>query len=96
MILLLIVCQSSFHSLISFAWLLPFQPIPQESEELNKDTRPLTKNRNFDPAIKNKLSSYQLNENATDSETLHSSEALLSQYSLPRLTYGALDLESQV
>ncbi|CUM46603.1 unnamed protein product [Debaryomyces fabryi] len=89
-------CMSVFISCInSFAWLLPFQPIPQESEELNKDTRPLTKNRNFDPAIKNKLSSYQLNENATDSETLHSSEALLSQYSLPRLTYGALDLESQ-
>ena len=88
---------SQFISNINFfAWLLPFLPIPQKSEELNNNTRPLANNRKFDPAIKNKLSSYQLDRNSvTDTETLHSSEALLSQHSLPVSNYGAIDLESQ-
>lgn len=80
-----------------FAWLLPFLPIPQKSEELNNNTRPLTNNRKFDSAIKNKLSSYQLDRNSvTDTETLHSSEALLSQHNLPISNYGAIDVESQI
>lgn len=88
---------SQFISKINFfAWLLPFLSIPQKSEELNNHTRPLANNRKFDPEIKYRLSSYQLDRNSvTDTETLHSSEALHSQYRLPISNYGAIDLESQ-
>lgn len=86
---------SVFISYVNFfAWLLPFLPIPHKSEELNENARPF-KNRKFDPKIQNKLSSYQLNPNPTDTETLHSLDILLLQHSLQGLNYGAIDLESQ-